>query len=158
MKTNEPLFPQRDGFSTVAADGHVASSAIRAIATQDHDVIRQWADRHRAEPATEIETTSGPSSLKVTDGGAVVRFNFPAAARFRPIGWEEWLEIFDRARLMFVYEEEVADRAYSLAQARGGEHGHDLEDWREAERQLEPAGSSSSRYRFVTQPDGEGPA
>jgi hypothetical protein len=152
----EPLFPQRDGFSTVNSDGPVASSAIRAIATQDHDVIRQWATRHRAEPATGIETTSGPATFPVTDGGAGTRFNFPAAARFRPISWEEWFEILDQSRLVFVYEEEVADRAYQLAQARGGEHGHDLEDWHEAERQLEPAGSSSARYRFVTKQEGSG--
>jgi DUF2934 family protein len=152
--THEPLFPQRDGFSTVAADGRIDSSAIRAIATQDHDVIRQWAQRHQAEPATEIETDSGPATLKVSDGGAVVRFNFPAAARFRPILWEEWFEIFDRRRLMFVYEEETADRAYELSRARGGGHGHDLDDWHEAERQLGPAGFSSGRYRFVTRPEG----
>jgi Protein of unknown function (DUF2934) len=151
MNTNEPLFPQRDGFSMVASDGHSGTSAIRAIATQDHDVIRQWAARHQAEPATGIETASGPATAHVNDGGTVVRFNFPAAGRFRPITWEEWFEIFDRRRLVFVYEEEVADRAYELSQARGGEHGHDRDDWVEAERQLEPAGSSSARYRFTTQ-------
>ena len=151
MNTNEPLFPQRDGFSMVASDGQTETSAIRAISTQNHEVIRQWAARHHAEPATGIETASGPATLQVTDGGTVVRFNFPAAARFRPITWEEWFEHFDRRRLVFIYEEEVADRAYELSQARGGEPGHDLDDWVEAERQLEPAGSPSARYRFTTQ-------
>ncbi len=30
----------------------------------------------------------------------------------------------------------VAERAYQLFLARGGEHGHDLEDWIRAEREL----------------------
>jgi hypothetical protein len=149
MNTNEPLFRQRDGFSTVASDWQAGASAIRAIATRDHDVIREWAGRHHAEPATGIETASGPATVHVSDGGTVVRFNFPAAARFRPITWEEWFELFDRLRLMFIYEEEVVDRAYELSQARGGEHGHDRDDWSEAERQLAPAGAPSARYHFV---------
>jgi hypothetical protein len=152
-KTNEPLFPQRDGFSTVATSAPLESSTRKAIATHDHDVIRRWAARHQAEPATGIGTKSGPATLHVTDGGSILRFNFPAARRFRSISWEEWFETFDRHRLVFVYEEEVADRAYELAQARGGAHGHDLEDWFEAERQLEPSGPSSGRYRILMRSD-----
>jgi hypothetical protein len=30
----------------------------------------------------------------------------------------------------------VAERAYQLFLARGGEHGHDLDDWVRAEREL----------------------
>ena len=36
-----------------------------------------------------------------------------------------------------IHEEEIAQRAYELFVARGGEHGHDLEDWLEAERSLQ---------------------
>src|SRR5215207_6711962 len=32
--------------------------------------------------------------------------------------------------------EEIAGRAYQLYEARGGEHGRDLEDWFQAEREL----------------------
>jgi hypothetical protein len=32
--------------------------------------------------------------------------------------------------------DEIARRAYDLFVARGGEHGHDLEDWLEAESAL----------------------
>ena len=152
MKSNEPLFPQRDGFSTVGSGGETAS-AIRAIATREHDVIRRWAERHRGEPSTGIETKSGAATLKVSDGGSVLRFNFPAAARFRPISWEEWFEIFEERGLVFVYEEDVVDRAYGLSQARGGEWGHDLDDWHEAERQMAVAGPPSARYRFVQRVD-----
>ena len=34
------------------------------------------------------------------------------------------------------FRELVAQRAYDRFQRRGGEHGHDQEDWFEAERQL----------------------
>lgn len=33
-------------------------------------------------------------------------------------------------------EEEVRKRAYELFQARGGEEGHELEDWLQAEREV----------------------
>jgi hypothetical protein len=34
------------------------------------------------------------------------------------------------------YDETVARRAHELFQARGGRHGHDLDDWLEAEREI----------------------
>ena len=33
-------------------------------------------------------------------------------------------------------QDEISRRAYELFLARGGEHGHDLEDWVQAEREL----------------------
>jgi hypothetical protein len=38
-------------------------------------------------------------------------------------------------------DEEIAQRAYELYLARGGEHGFDLHDWLEAQRQLQDPGS-----------------
>jgi len=40
-------------------------------------------------------------------------------------------------------KEAIARRAYELFLARGGEHGHDLDDWLQAERELAEAGRSS---------------
>jgi hypothetical protein len=37
-------------------------------------------------------------------------------------------------------DEEIAQRAYELYLARGGQDGRDLEDWLEARRQLEDPG------------------
>ena len=43
-----------------------------------------------------------------------------------------------------------AYRAYQ--RWRGGEHGHDREDWLETERELQgTAGRESARYRFLQQ-------
>jgi Protein of unknown function (DUF2934) len=36
-----------------------------------------------------------------------------------------------------VSKEEIAKRAFALFEARGREHGHDLDDWLQAERELE---------------------
>ena len=124
----------------------------QSLATRDHDIIRAWAARHSAEPATGEATTSGPATVDVNDGGVGIRFNFPGVGRFRPISWEEWFEHFDGNHLVFIYEEEVADRAYALWQRRGGEHGRDHEDWFEAERQLRHTpGRPSARYWFEQQ-------
>ena len=76
------------------------------VATRDHALIREWATRYSAEPATGEATPTGEATLDVQDGGARIRFNFPAAAQFRPISWDEWLSAFDRDRLVFVYEPE----------------------------------------------------
>jgi hypothetical protein len=148
MDAYMPLFNEVDGLSGRAPG--TSGDGPRAIATRDHEEIRRWGVRHRAEPATGEVTRSGPASVDVRDGGAGIRLNFPAAGRFRPITWDEWFENFDRHHLMFVYEEELADRAYAIWHARGGGHGDDRRDWFEAERQLVAAGSRPmSRYRLT---------
>jgi hypothetical protein len=41
--------------------------------------------------------------------------------------------------------EQIAARAYELFVARGGEHGHDVEDWLAAERELTEAHAALKR-------------
>jgi hypothetical protein len=148
MNAYMPLFNDVDGLFGVAPG--TSHEGPRAMITRDHEEIRRWGARHHAEPATGELTPSGPATLDVRDGGAGIRLNFPGAGRFRPITWDEWFEHFERHHLMFVYEEEIADRAYAVWQARGGSHGGDRADWFEAERQLVAAGSRSmSRYRLM---------
>jgi hypothetical protein len=79
------------------------------VTTRDHDVIRRWAERRAAEPATGEATQSGPATVDVKDGGAGVRFNFPGAGAFRPITWEEWFANFDRHLCAFVFEADGPD-------------------------------------------------
>ena len=43
-----------------------------------------------------------------------------------------------------VPETEVARRAYELYEQRGGAHGHDIDDWLLAERELGLAGRSTA--------------
>jgi hypothetical protein len=146
---------------SVPADGRIAVNTVDAqpmpggslrLATRDHHIIQSWAARHGAEPATGLATASGPATVNVNDGGASIRFNFPGVARFRPISWAEWLEQFDRDNLIFLYEEEVAERAFALWESRGGGDGSDREDWLQAEQQLRAVGQGpSGRYRLVQQ-------
>jgi hypothetical protein len=152
MKNQDLSIPAEGTVSIPTADVTSDRALGQTVATKDHDIIRAWAARHSAEPATGEATKSGPATIDVNDGGVGIRFNFPGVGKFRPISWDEWFEHFDRNHLAFLYEEEIADRAYALWQERGGEHGHDREDWFEAERQLrEIAGGPSARYRFVQQ-------
>lgn len=149
MTSKSPLFTEIEGLSARSADP--SRPGPRAIGTRDHDRVRRWADRHQAEPATGEETESGPATLHGQDNGAGIRFNFPEAGRFRPIAWDEWFEHFDHHHLTFVYEEEIADRAYAVWRERGGAHGHDRDDWLEAERQLRGlAGRPMGRYRLTS--------
>ena len=151
MDAYMPLFNEVEGLLGRAPG--TSGDGPRAIATRDHEEVRRWGARHRAEPATGEATRSGAETVHVRDGGAGIRLNFPGIGRFRPITWDEWFEHFDRHHLMFVYEEEIADRAYAVWQARGGGHGHDRRDWFEAERQLVAAGARPmSRYRLTCAP------
>ena len=101
------LLPQEAPIPDVRAgeESHVKSGTM---STRDHVIIRQWAERRQAEPATGEATASGTATVDVHDGGAGVRFNFPGVGRFRPISWEEWFENFDRHAVTFVYEEDEA--------------------------------------------------
>lgn len=40
------------------------------------------------------------------------------------------------ATIAALRDEEIARRAYEIFLARGGEHGHDAEDWLQAEREI----------------------
>jgi hypothetical protein len=152
MKKHTLSIPEAGAVSVPTAQVEPRAIAGQSVATRDHGLIRAWAARHGAEPATGEASASGPATINVNDGGVGIRFNFPGAGRFRPISWTEWFAHFDRYRLTFVYEEEIADRAYAIWQRRGGEHGHDRQDWFEAEQQLRGApGGLTGRYRFVQQ-------
>jgi hypothetical protein len=39
----------------------------------------------------------------------------------------------------------ISDRAYELYEGRGGEHGHDIDDWLQAERELHTSVTSTRR-------------
>jgi hypothetical protein len=88
-------------------------AGIPVVATRNHQLIQRWAQRRQAEPATGEETESGPSTVSVNDEGSGVRFNFPAAGRFRPISWDEWFRNFDKNSLVFIYERDGSSRTLS---------------------------------------------
>ena len=112
MKAQGQLLPEQKHFTTVHADTPI-QSANEVMFTRDHEVIKQWAARRQAEPATGEATNSGPATVDVNDGGAGIRFNFPGMGLFRPITWDEWFGNFDQHELAFVYEDETPEGTLS---------------------------------------------
>jgi len=84
------------------------------VATDDEELIREWATRRAATPATGEATASGPATVIVKDRDAGVRFNFPSVARFRAISWQEWFENFHRYNLLFVFQRDDPSGTYRL--------------------------------------------
>jgi len=107
LKTPPSLLPDAEPVRLVDLRSEGEQPPGSVVATDDHELIRRWASQHRAEPATGEATESGPAMVDVHDGDAGIRFNFPAAARFRAITWDEWFHNFKAYDLMFVYEREV---------------------------------------------------
>jgi len=105
MEIKRTLLGAKEPVSVVENADEPEVLESRTHVTRHHDVIRRWATRRQAGPATGEATASGPSTVDVQDGGAGIRFNFPGVARFRAIDWAEWFENFDANDLVFVYEE-----------------------------------------------------
>ena len=112
MTTRGPMLPEQKHIPNINADTAV-DSAGQVLSTRDHEVIRRWAAKRQAEPATGEATSSGPATVDVKDGGAGIRFNFPGQGMFRPITWEEWFGNFDRHELAFIYDNDAPDQSPS---------------------------------------------
>lgn len=78
------------------------------LVTQDHEVIRKWAEERGAKPATVPGT--GPE-----DKLGVMRFDFPGydGEDLEHVSWEEWFERFDERGLRFIYQEHKKDGSQS---------------------------------------------
>jgi hypothetical protein len=107
MKSEGQLLPEQGHIPSVRADTPLTPSA-HVVFTRDHDVIREWAKKRQAVPATGEATASGPATVDVQDGGAGVRFNFPGTGSFRPISWDEWFDNFDTHECAFVFDSDLA--------------------------------------------------
>jgi len=105
--TQRSLLPEEEPVRRVDTSDAEKQSPGKVLTTDNRELIRDWAAKRAAEPATGETTQSGPATVDVRDGGAGIRFNFPGAGRFRPISWEEWFDNFTRHDLMFVYEGDV---------------------------------------------------
>jgi len=105
--TQRSLLPEEEPVRRVDTSNAGKQPPGKILTTDDRELIREWADKRAAQPATGEATQSGPATVDVLDGGAGIRFNFPGAGRFRPISWDEWFDNFTRHDLMFVYEGDV---------------------------------------------------
>ena len=112
MTVHRQVLPENGRIQRVNFADEFVNAFSDPVFTCEHDVIRQWAEIRHAEPATGEATPSGPQTVHVNDGGAGIRFNFPGAAAFRPISWEEWFENFDQHHCAFVCDN---DRSMPLS-------------------------------------------
>ena len=106
MKAEGQLLPEPDQIPKRVDT--LLSPSTHVAFTRDHDVIREWAVKRQALPATGEATASGPATVDVKDGGAGVRFNFPGVGTYRPIEWEEWFENFDHHECAFVFDNDAS--------------------------------------------------
>jgi hypothetical protein len=105
--TQRSLLPEEERVRPVDESDAGKQPPGAVLTTDNRELIREWAAKRAAQPATGEATQSGPATVDVRDGGAGIRFNFPGAAQFRPISWEEWFDNLTRHDLMFVYEADV---------------------------------------------------
>jgi hypothetical protein len=110
---SDSMVPGTTPIVLLTADNETRHAGVPVAATRDHALIQRWAVQHQAEPATGEKTASGAGTLDVNDGGAGIRFNFPAVGRFRPISWEEWFANFETHELVFVYDRDTGGRGAS---------------------------------------------
>jgi hypothetical protein len=104
MTYERSLMIEKRHAATVTRESAPAPDAT-VLFTRDHEIIKAWAKKVDAEPATGEATTSGPATAqKVEDLGSGLRFNFPGMSRFRPISWTEWFDHFNGHDLTFVFE------------------------------------------------------
>ena len=75
--------------------------------TQDHDEIRQWAEKRGGKPA-EVASTERSGET------GIIRLMFPSAPHhndgsLKEISWDDFFEKFDKSGLALVYQEQTAD-------------------------------------------------
>ena len=66
------LLPEDEPIRPVDVHSAEAQQPGAVLATDDRELIREWAARHHAEPATGEATQSGPATIDVQDGGAAI--------------------------------------------------------------------------------------
>jgi hypothetical protein len=108
MTVHRQLLPEQGQIPNIASADESEVTPAQVVFTREHHVIREWAEARQARPATGEATISGPPTVQVNDGGAGIRFNFPGAAPFRPITWEEWFENFDHHHCAFVFDNDAS--------------------------------------------------
>ncbi len=74
----------------------------QSLATRDHEVIMRWAADRGAVPATV-----GPGDEKHPPRR--LRFDFPGGASkgLRPVSWDDFFAVFDRRKLVFLFQEHL---------------------------------------------------
>ncbi|HLH71809.1 MAG TPA: hypothetical protein VKX96_00895 [Chloroflexota bacterium] len=74
----------------------------QSLVTRNHEVIRQWADKRNAVPAT-VPGTEHDGHL------GVLRFDFPGygGRTLEHVTWDQWFKTFDDRHLVMIYQEHM---------------------------------------------------
>lgn len=77
-------------------------SDASATRTTDHDTIRRWAEARQGRPAAVRETGAG-------DDPGILRIDFEGTEPegLERIGWDEFFEKFEAAKLAFLYQDDT---------------------------------------------------
>ena len=70
--------------------------------TTDHEVIRKWAEKRGAVPATVEGTERGDEEA------GLLRFEFKKDSRLEEIDWDAFFDKFDESGLTFLYQDKTA--------------------------------------------------
>ncbi len=99
------LLARGNGGSVVGRGRRRKESCVSAGKTTiDHEVIRKWAEKRKAVPASVEGTEHGEE-----DAG-ILRFDFkPTDAKLHPVDWDAFFDKFEESKLAFLYQEKTAD-------------------------------------------------
>jgi hypothetical protein len=75
--TQRSLLPEEERVRPVDESDAGKQPPGAVLTTDNRELIREWAAKRAAQPATGEATQSGPATVDVRDGGAGIRFNFP---------------------------------------------------------------------------------
>ena len=82
----------------------------QTLATRNVEVIRAWAEERGGTPATVGNAEGEARVLRIMfDGGEAGREN----SGLRPISWDEWLGVFERRKLVFLFQQKRRDGSQS---------------------------------------------
>jgi hypothetical protein len=96
----------REGFIVGNKTGDYHPGAT--LLTRNHDIIKSWAEKRGASPAT-VPGTEHDGHL------GVLRFNFPGFGgnRLQAVTWANWFKAFDKRHLAFIYQDTKTDGTMS---------------------------------------------
>jgi hypothetical protein len=72
--------------------------------TTDHDTIKEWVEERNGKPSTVKAT-------KEKNETGILRIDFPGYSgedSLEEISWDEFFEKFDKAKLAFLYQDELS--------------------------------------------------
>ncbi|HEX7047037.1 MAG TPA: hypothetical protein VF275_05660 [Gammaproteobacteria bacterium] len=76
-----------------------------SLRTQDHEIIRRWAENRGGKPATVKRTKDDgePGVLRIDFEG------YSGEESLEEISWDEFFDKFDEKELDFLYQEKTSD-------------------------------------------------